>query len=124
MSGTSCAPRARTVPSRAGRARPWAAGRPAGCTFRRRRSIPLVLTLLRRPFRDGHRLIADVGLRSFAPRDQDMLEPLGVVALRIVCPRMRPAAFFALDRTEHGRFRAVEHETEFEREGERLIRSE
>src|SRR5215470_12011899 len=116
----SCAVPYPTAAGRAAQARLSAAAHLAGYICRRRRSIPLVFTLLRRPLGDRDWEIADRGL-SIAQRDEDVLEPIRVVALGMIGARLRAAALFAIDRADDRRLGAIEHIADFERERERLI---
>src|SRR5436190_7720924 len=79
-----------------------------------------VRTLLRLPLRDRHFGVTD--LRALVGAGQvDVLEPFIVVPLRKVRAELRSAALGAVDRTDAGALRAVEHVAELDRAEDVLV---
>src|SRR4051794_25375640 len=76
---------------------------------------PLVSTLLGLPLRHGYRSVVDLRRVPSVDRDGDVLEPLVVVALRVVEPELGAARLLALERAHHDRLGAVEHVAELDR---------
>src|SRR3954469_9171223 len=76
---------------------------------------PPVSPLLGLPPGHGYGSVVDLRRVPSVDRDGDVLEPLVVVALRVVEPELGAARLLALERAHHDRLGAVEHVAELDR---------
>src|SRR3954451_12646365 len=82
---------------------------------------PLVSPLLGLPLRHGYRSVVDLRRVPSVDRDGDVLEPLVVVALRVVEPELGAAGLLALERAHDDGLGAVEHVAELDRAQDVLV---